>query len=308
MIIHNNNELKTPLNNSVITMGSFDGVHLGHRKILERVVQTAREINGASVLVTFDKHPRKVLNNTTGDLKLLTTPEERRVIFESIGIEHLVCLSFDAKLAATEPSDFIREFFVKKLKAACIITGYGHRFGKGGKGNHDLLVSESQKYGYVTEMIPMQDIQQNMISSTLIRQHLEAGEVSMANRYLGYSFSLTGKVVHGSNTGKKIGFPTANIHPSHPEKLIPADGVYAVYVSVNKEKYPGMMNIGVRPTFNASEKTIEVHIINFHEEIYDDTITVTFEHRLRDEKKFESVEALIEQLTIDKHNALEKLG
>lgn len=289
-------------------MGSFDGVHLGHRKILERVVETAREINGTSVLVTFDKHPRKVLNNTSGELKLLTTPDERREIFESIGIEHLVCLSFDTKLAATEAGDFIREFFVKKLKAARIITGYGHRFGKGGKGDHDLLVSESRKYGYIAEMIPMQDIQQNMISSTLIREHLESGYVEMANRYLGYSYSLTGKVVHGSSTGKRIGFPTANINPSHPEKLIPADGVYAVHVMVNKEKFPGMLNIGFRPTFNSSEKTIEVHIINFRKEIYDDTITITFEHRLRDEKKFESVDALIEQLTIDKKNTLEKLG
>lgn len=307
MIIHNNLKLSAPVRNSVVTMGSFDGVHLGHRKILDKVVETARNLNGCSVLITFDQHPRKVLNKITEPLKLLTTPDERRKIFEEAGIDHLVCLTFDEKLASMEAEEFIKKVFAEHLNAIRVITGYGHRFGKGGKGDHDLLVKESAKYGFIAEIIPMQDIRENMISSTLIRKFLSEGDVESANAYLGYSYPLSGNITSGSKIGKSIGFPTANITPSHSEKLIPADGVYAVRAVLNNMNLKGMMNIGVRPTVDGTHKTIEVHLMNFDRDVYGDEITVTFENRIREEKRFGSLDELKAQLIIDKQNALKLL-
>ncbi|MFO7722332.1 MAG: bifunctional riboflavin kinase/FAD synthetase [Bacteroidales bacterium] len=304
MIIHYNLDLSGPVGKSVITMGSFDGVHLGHRKILGKVAETAVDLGVESVLITFDIHPRKVLQQGDPPPRLLTTPDERRRIFEEIGIDHLVCLSFNEELASMEAETFIRKVFVEHLHATKIITGFGHRFGKGGKGNHDLLVRESIKYGFEAEMIPMQDIQDNMISSTLIRKLLEQeGDVAEARRYLGYAYPLTGIVTHGSHIGKGIGFPTANLLPIHPEKLIPADGVYAVKAMLNFVEYKGMMNIGIRPTINGRDKTIEVHLFGFDNEVYGEEISVTFEHRIRDERKFESLDALRAQLVKDSRQA-----
>jgi riboflavin kinase / FMN adenylyltransferase len=304
MIIHHNLELSGPVGNSVITMGSFDGVHLGHRKILEKVVDTAVGMDAESVLITFDIHPRKVLQQDDPPPRLLTSPDERRMIFESVGIDHLVCLSFNEELAAMTAEDFVQKVFVEHLHAIRVITGFGHRFGKGGKGDHDLLVRESLKYGFEAEMIPMQDIQDNMISSTLIRNLLETdGDVAQARRYLGYSYPLTGMVTHGSHIGKGIGFPTANLIPVHPEKLIPADGVYAVKANLNLQEYHGMLNIGVRPTINGRDRTIEVHLFGFDKEVYGEHIRVTFEHRIRDERKFESLDALRAQLSKDSQKA-----
>jgi riboflavin kinase / FMN adenylyltransferase len=303
MITHHNLTLTTPIRSSVITMGSFDGVHIGHRKILERVVETAQRMGVESVLITFDQHPRTVLNKATHPLKLLTTPSERRAIFEAIGINHLICLSFNKELAAMEPEEFIHRVFVNHLNAVKVITGFGHRFGKGGRGDHTLLEQESAAHGFSTEMIPMQDIQDNMISSTLIRQYLELGDIEKVIQFLGYKYQITGTVIKGSQIGKQIGFPTANIHPDHPEKLIPADGVYAVRASIHDTWHEGMMNIGLRPTVDGTHKTIEVHLFDFDREVYGDTITITFEKRLRDEQKFNSLEELKNQLTIDQKNA-----
>jgi len=310
MIVHRNFTLQQPIPRSVVTMGSFDGVHLGHRKILERVVEYAHHEQAESVLITFDQHPRKVLatSKNGSNVKLLTTPEERRDIFTQIGIDHLVCLSFNQELAAMEPEEFIREMFVNHLNAVHVITGYGHRFGKGGRGDHALLEQESLKYHFTTEMIPMQDVEQNMISSTLIRTFLADGAVDQAAKYLGYTYPLTGHVVHGEKKGHQLGFPTANIEPSHPEKLIPADGVYAVKVSVKGIWYQGMLNIGLRPTLNGSHKTIEVHLFDFDSTVYGDQITITFEHRIRAEQRFASVELLRQQLFHDKEAALSLLN
>lgn len=299
MITHHNLTLTAPIRSSVVTMGSFDGVHIGHRKILDRVVETARAIGAESVLITFDQHPRTVLNKTTHPLKLLTTPAERRAIFEAIGIDHLVCLSFNEELAAMEPEEFIQQMFVNHLNAAKVITGFGHRFGKGGRGDHALLEQESVKHGFDTEMIPMQDIQDNMISSTLIRQYLELGDIEMVIQFLGYKYQIAGTVIKGSQIGKQIGFPTANIHPDHPEKLIPADGVYAVRALIHDSWHDGMMNIGLRPTVDGTHKTIEVHMFDFNQEVYGDEIIITFEKRIRDEQKFNSLEGLKNQLILD---------
>jgi riboflavin kinase/FMN adenylyltransferase len=198
--------------------------------------------------------------------------------------------------------------FAEHLNAVHVITGHGHRFGKGGRGNHQLLEHEAPKYGFTTELIPMQDVEQNMISSTLIRNFLSEGAVDQAAKYLGYSYPLTGRVVHGEKKGNQLGFPTANIEPSHPEKLIPADGVYAVSVSVKGIRYQGMLNIGLRPTLNGTHKTIEVHLFDFNSVVYDETITITFEHRIRAEQRFASVELLRQQLFHDKEAALSLLN
>lgn len=303
MIVHHHLNKNNSISESVVTMGSFDGVHLGHQKILEKVVETARKQALESVLITFDQHPRKVLQKAEEPLKLLTTPYERRMIFEKIGIGHLVCLSFNEELAAMKAEDFIRDIFVGQLKAKYIITGYGHRFGKGGKGDHDLLALESEKYGYHAEMIPMQDIRNNMISSTLIRNFLNQGMVENASQYLGYAYPLTGTIVKGNRIGKDLGFPTANISPLHPEKLIPGDGVYAVRAIIEGLALEGMMNIGHRPTVQGTDKTLEVHLFNFDRDVYGKEISITFEHRIREEKRFESLEALQQQLIRDKQTA-----
>lgn len=308
MIIHHNLQLAIPVQQSVVTMGSFDGVHLGHRKILEKVVAVAQTSALESVLITFSQHPRKVLGKQAESLKMLTTAEERRDIFEAIGIQHLVCLTFDADLAAMEAEDFIRNVFINHLNARYIITGYGHRFGKGGRGDHELLEHYAGIYGYTAELIPMQDVEQNMISSTLIRTLLSEGDVAGARAHLGYSYRLSGIVTGGSRIGKTLGFPTANIGNIHPEKLTPGDGVYAVKVQIDNTLYDGMMNIGYRPTVNGSGRTLEVHLFGFDEDAYGKPITVIFEHRLRPEMKFGSVEELKVQLIIDKSEAERLLG
>jgi riboflavin kinase / FMN adenylyltransferase len=308
MIIHHNLQLTIPVHQSVVTMGSFDGVHLGHRKILEKVVHIAEQSGLESVLITFSQHPRKVLGKQAESLKLLTTSEERRDIFEEIGIRHLVCLTFDQELASMEAEDFIRNILINHLNARYIITGYGHRFGKGGRGDHELLDHYAGVYGYTAELIPMQDIESNMISSTLIRQLLEQGDVSGARDHLGYAYRLSGEVMGGSRIGQTLGFPTANIGNLHPEKLIPADGVYAVKGYLEGRVYGGMMNIGYRPTVDGSVKTLEVHLFGFGEDAYGKKLTVSFEHRLRDEMKFASLEELQEQLTRDRRKALRLIG
>ncbi len=308
MIIHHNLQLKVPVKQSVVTMGSFDGVHLGHRKILEKVVSVAHNSGLESVLITFNRHPRKVLGKQAESLKMLTTAEERRGIFEEIGIQHLVCLTFDADLAAMEAEDFIRNVFINHLNAKYIITGFGHRFGKGGRGDHELLEHYAGIYGYTAELIPMQDIEENMISSTLIRRLLNEGDVAGAKTHLGYSYRLSGIVTGGSRIGNTLGFPTANIGDIHPEKLTPGDGVYAVRVLIDNVLYDGMMNIGYRPTVNGTDRTLEVHLFGFDEDAYAKPITVIFEHRLRPEMKFSNMDGLKAQLILDKSHAERLLG
>ncbi len=308
MIIHHNLKLSSPVAKSVLTMGSFDGVHLGHRKILETVVQKSALMKADSVLVTFDQHPRKILMKDSEAPGLLTTPDERRDIFSKIGIDHLLCLEFNKELASMEALDFVRKVFVDQLHAIYIVTGYGHRFGKGGLGNHKLLEEIAPKYGFSTELIPMQEVEQNMISSTTIRNLLAVGDVDEAKRYLGYSYQLNGIVVHGNKNGKILGFPTANIQPLHPEKIIPAGGVYAIRARVADKCYNGMMNIGTRPTFNISELTIEAHLFGLDDDIYGETITVVFEYRIRDEQRFGSMEDLKRQLLTDKATSLDLLN
>lgn len=300
MIIHHDFNLKKPLNNSVVTLGSFDGVHIGHRKILDKVVEDAKKLNVESVLITFEQHPRKILNKSRSSLSLLTTPQERRQIFSEIGIDHLICLKFNNELASLKPEEFVEKVFVEFLNVTKVITGYGHRFGKDGRGDYTLLANEANKHGFQTEMIPMQDVKNNMVSSTIIRELLHKGDVADANTFLGYNYMLNGVVIKGMDLGKRIGFPTANLTPDHPEKLIPGNGVYAVKAIVKGSEFNGMMNIGVRPTFKRRSRSIEVHIFDFNENIYGEKITISFMQRVRDEIKFDSIDELKQQLSKDK--------
>ncbi len=308
MITHHYPQLLRPFQRSVVTMGSFDGVHRGHRLILNSVVEQAAALKAEAVLVTFDAHPRKVLGKEMGGNGLLTTPEERAQIFSEAGIDHLVCITFNEEIAAIEAETFVKEVFVDMLKAVHIVTGYGHRFGKGGRGDHRMLEELASTHGFTTHMIPMQQMEDLMISSTRIRSFLAQGQVAEAARYLGYTYSLSGHVVHGNKLGQKIGFPTANIRPGNPQKLIPADGVYAVKARMDEIWHHGMCNIGVRPTIESNEKTIEAHLFGVNINLYNKPITISFEERLRDEKKFDSIDALREQLHLDKQHAMSVLA
>jgi riboflavin kinase / FMN adenylyltransferase len=307
MITHHYPDLSCPIGRSVVTMGSFDGVHRGHQMILNKVVEQASALSAEAVLVTFDTHPRKVLGKEMGGNGLLTTPEERAKIFTNAGIKHLVCITFNEKIAAIEAEDFVEQVFVNRLNAVHVITGYGHRFGRGGRGDHLMLERLATIHGFTSHMIPMQQMEELMISSTRIRASLAIGRVDEAARYLGYTYSLTGTVVHGRKLGHRIGFPTANITPSHPDKLIPAEGVYAIKAKVHGTWHKGMLNIGTRPTVNTGESTIEANLFDFNQEIYGEQITVAFVKRIRDEQKFGTVEDLQQQLYRDKETALSML-
>lgn len=259
------------------------------------------------MLLTFDRHPRHLLNKGGEKVALLTSPTERQQIFREIGIDHLVCISFNEELANMEARDFIMNYFVNFLKAKKIIIGYDHRFGKGGNGNFELLKNFGLEHNFAVEEIPALDIRESSVSSTKVRKFLLTGNVTSANQYLGYPYKIRGHVGEGKRIGKSIGFPTANIIPDHEFKLIPAKGVYVVKVKHDNQYYGGMLNIGNRPTINGSNETIEVNIFDFDKNIYGDVIEVEFIKRMREEQKFENLHALKEQLNQDKSKAIQIL-
>lgn len=292
--------------NTVLTIGSFDGVHKGHQKILKRVCQLAKEIDGESVVITFDPHPREVIYPKDKSLELLTTLEEKIPHFESAGIDHLIVVPFSIEFSQMQPREYVENFLFKKFNPACIVIGYDHRFGLNREGNVDLLrLYESERSLRIIE-IAKQELQEITISSTKIRNAVKSGNIELANELLGHPISLSGQVVHGKKLGTEIGFPTANIQLNHDKKLIPPDGIYAVEVIVEEEKHYGMMYIGRRPTIGGNqERSIEVNIFDFNDEIYDRPIKVAIRNYIRDDKKFESVEALQNQLHQDRIRTLE---
>ena len=294
--------------NTIVTIGTFDGVHLGHRAIFDKMNYEASKIDGETVVITFYPHPRIVLGLDSSSLKFINTHEKKINRLEEAGIDHLIIVSFTRQFAGTSSSDFIKDLVVDKIKPSKLIIGYDHHFGKNRRGSFDELAKLGREFGFSVEQVDEQKINDMPISSTKIRSLLNAGKVSVANMLLGYEYSITGKVVPGNAIGRKLGFPTANIEIADEYKLIAAVGVYACRVYWMGKCYKGMSNIGYRPTINHGELTIEVHIIDFNEQIYDQEITISFVDRMRDEKKFEHKEALIEQLKIDKVNAMKVLG
>ena len=289
-------------NATIVTIGTFDGVHIGHQKIIKRLVDIAHKKHLNSVVLTFFPHPRMVLQNNN-DIKLLNTIEERETILSDLGLDYLVVKTFTKKFANLSAEEFVKNILVDKLNAKHIIIGYDHRFGKGRSANIDDLKSFGKQYDFEVEEISVQDIEDVSVSSTKIRNALNDGDILTANTYLGYNFYITGKVVKGKGLGRKIGFPTANIEIAEDYKLIPKNGVYVIKTSIENKLVYGMMNIGMNPTVNGTKKTIEAHFFNFNNDIYNQTLKIEFVARLRDEQKFESVELLKKQLKLDEKNA-----
>jgi len=308
MKVYNALEEFKPLRYAVVTGGIFDGVHLGHQKILNRLNEASRQMNGETAVYTFWPHPRRILAPNGASLPLLHTREERIEAMRALGIQHLLHIPFTNEFSQLTYGDFISEVLVKKIGTKKLIIGHDHRFGKNREGTFAHLSEAAPKYGFETEEIPAQDIEHIVISSSKIRKALETHQPEIASRLLGRPYSLSGTVMRGQQLGAKIGFPTANIKVSSPDKLIPACGVYAAEAWHGEKKYKGMLNIGYRPTVNGKNLSVEVHIFNFSQNIYDQSLTVRFLHFLREEKKFPTLEALAEQLKIDSQICLEKFS
>ena len=294
----------------VVTIGTFDGVHLGHKKVILRLKEIAQKYNGESVIFTFYPHPRLVTSPNESNLRLLTTRNEKTALFEKIGVDHLIVYPFTKEFSELTYNEFVAQILVKKIHTHCLVIGYDHRFGKDREGGFDYLSKCADKFGFSIEKLDALLLDRIHVSSTKIRNSLENGNITKANKFLGYRFTLHGKVVKGKQLGRKIGFPTANIESSDKYKIIPGYGVYAVFIRIDKKTYKGMLNIGTRPTFNqnADNRSIEVNIFDFERNIYDKEITLIFVDKIRDEQKFEGVNALIEQLKRDRIKAKELLG
>ncbi len=288
---------------TVVTSGTFDGVHLGHQKILKRLSSLAKDQRLKSVLLTFWPHPRFVLHQNDQSLKLLTTFDEKASLIGQAGIDYLVRIPFTEEFSQLEPWDFVQKILINHLNASKLVLGYDHHFGKDRKGNFDYLNANSKDFGFELEEIPRHDIDDIGVSSTKIRNYLLQGLVEEASHLLGRKYSLRGQVVEGDKLGRGIGYPTANIWVPEGYKLIPAEGVYATTIKWNGEMYHGMTNIGMRPTVNGSQKRIEVNIFNFEADLYGEEIELGFVLKLRDENKFENIEKLKEQLALDKQDA-----
>lgn len=294
----------TPVNNPVVTVGTFDGVHVGHRKIIERMREVADQLNGETVLLTFYPHPRLVIHADSKNLKFLTTQEHKIQLLEKAGIDHLIIIPFTREFSKITAIQFIKTYIVDKIRVKKLIIGFDHHFGKNRIGDFSISYDLSKKYHFEIEKIPSQDVNNLAVSSTKIRRALIEGRIKIANSLLGYEYSISGKVIKGKNIGKNIGFPTANVLIEDYYKLIVANGVYACRIGYKGMIHLGMSNIGFRPTVSGKENlNIEVHIFDFDENIYDKEITIYFVDRLRDEMKFQNMEELKEQLTTDKKDA-----
>lgn len=292
----------------VVTTGIFDGVHKGHQKVLSRVSETAKNSGGESVVITFYPHPKKVLQPHLPPPPVLTTIDEKTGLISDCGIDHLLIIPFTREISEMSSYDFVTKVLVEKAGTKKLIIGYDHKFGKNREGSFDFLKENSRTFGFEVEEIPRQDIDDMGVSSTSIRKALKEGEVSTAASYLGRFYSITASVVPGKKLGHTIGFPTANLKVNDPEKLIPMDGIYAVKVRKDDKLYCGMMSIGYNPTVHGTEKTMEVNIFNFNEDIYGKEIEIFFVAYLRKEEKYNSLEELIGQLHKDKEDSLRILS
>jgi len=287
-----------------VTIGTFDGVHLGHQKVLSNLVSYAKKNGSSSVLLTFFPHPRIILHKNS-DIKLINTIDERIKLLEKTGLEILVIQEFTKDFAEKTALDFVKNVLVNNLKISNLIIGYDHRFGKNREGNFEQLMEYGKIFGFEVSKISQQEINNIAISSTKIRRAIELGNIEEANRYLGYYFMLNGTVVEGKNLGEKIGFPTANLSVRETYKLLPKTGSYVVKSELENETVYGMMNIGFNPTVKGKTQTIEIHFFDFNKDLYGKKIQIDVLKFLRDEQKFDSVEALKYQLKKDKQKSLE---
>lgn len=292
--------------NPVLTIGTFDGVHLGHRKIIDRLRLLAKKINGESVIFTFDPHPRKVVAPTESNLRILTTLDEKTELFAQAGIDHLVIYPFTPEFAQLSYEQFVEQILVEQIHTKYLVVGYDHKFGKNRQGDFEFLKDCAARLGFQIEKLDVLLMNESNVSSTKIREAIQRGDFETANSFLGYPFALHGTVVEGQKIGRKIQYPTANVETSDPDKIIPGFGVYAVKARIQEQWYNGMLNIGNRPTVNnnADHRSIEVHLFDFEADIYGAPIELVFYKKLREEQKFSSIEALKDQLALDKTDTL----
>jgi riboflavin kinase/FMN adenylyltransferase len=295
------------LKNVVFTQGTFDGVHIGHQELLNKLKAETEKINGESLVLTFWPHPRLFLFPDDQELKLLQTLDEKLDVLAACGVDNVLVLKFDKNLSHIYPEDYIKDILVSQLNVKVAIVGYDHRFGRNREGDIQLLKKFESVYDYKVLEIPAEDINEITVSSTKIRKALNEGDIETANSYLGHPYSFKGLVVKGMQLGRKLGYPTANIEIDYPHKLIPANGVYVVKCLVKGQWVGGMMNIGNNPTIEGKKFSIEVHLFDFETDIYGETLVVSMVSRLRDEKKFDSLEELSLFLQIDEKNAIERL-
>ena len=288
---------------SVITIGTFDGVHIGHKKIINQLTSISSKNNLISILLSFFPHPKMVLQNDN-ELKLINTIQEKEGLLNSLNLDYLIIKEFTKEFSRQSALEFVRDILVNKLNAKHIIIGYDHHFGRNRTANIEQLKEFGELYDFKVTEILAQDIDDIAISSTKIRKALINGEITLANKFLGYNFFFSGNVVHGNNIGKTISFPTANIKIDAPYKLVPKNGVYIVKTTIDNQITFGMMNIGYNPTFNGKQKSIEIHFINFNKNIYDKTLTIEMILRIRNEIKFNTVDDLKKQLEQDKLSTL----
>jgi len=299
MQIYTNVDHLPVFKNAVLTIGTFDGVHLGHKKILEHLITSAKKVNGTAVLITFYPHPKKVVKIGKNTVYMLCTQQEKYALLERYGIKTIVVVPFDEKFAAQTPDEYIRHFLVNKFHPHTIIIGYDHRFGKGRTGDYNLLEQKAESYNFLVKEIPEKLIKDVVISSTKIRDALLDGNIETATEYLGYHYFFSGKVIKGNKLGRTIGYPTANIKINEAGKLVPGNAVYAVDIALDSRNFKGMMNIGTRPTVGGTKRVIEVNIFDFDEEIYGKPITIFLKKWLRSEKKFNGLDELKVQLAKD---------
>ena len=290
--------------NAVITIGTFDGVHLGHRQIIDNLKEEAVKAKGESVIITFHPHPRKVVSSVIMGVRLINTLDERIELLEKTGIDHLVIVPFTDYFARQTAEEYIQDFLVEKFKPHTIIIGYDHRFGKERSGDYKMMEAKAPVYSYRLKEIPEHILNTIKVSSTNIRNAILHSNIEEANNFLGYNFFFTGEVFHGDKIGRTIGYPTANLKSTDDEKIALGDGIYAVYAAVEGKTYKGMMSIGFRPTVNGKVRVTEVNIFDFDKEIYGQRIRVIVKKYLRSEVKFNGLEELKEQLHKDKEKSL----
>jgi riboflavin kinase/FMN adenylyltransferase len=326
MHVHRDIDSLPVFQNAVVTIGTFDGVHVGHRQIINKLKVEALKIKGESVIITFHPHPRKIISSAILGVRLINTLEEKIEVLSGFGIDHLVIVPFTDAFANQPAEDYIRNFLFEKFHPDTIIIGYDHRFGRERLGDYKLLEKVAPEFGFKIKEIPKHILDEIAISSTNIREAVLHTDIEMANRLLGYTFFFEGEVVHGNKLGRQLGYPTANLKVQDPEKIIPGDGIYAVYVDIKRNfaakneestevnsipgenvQYKGMMSIGFRPTVDGKKRVIEVNVFDFNKDIYGKTMRVYVKKFLRAEVKFNTLEDLVKQIDQDKIDSLQIL-
>ena len=309
MKVHYDIEQLPVFRNAVITIGTFDGVHMGHRQIIDKLKAQAEAINGETVIITFHPHPRKIISSTILGIRLINTLNEKIELLRHLGINHVVVVPFTEAFANQPADEYVKKFLVEKFHPHTIIIGHDHRFGKERSGDYLLLEKMATENNYQLQEIPKQVLDEIAISSTIIRQSLLDGKIEVADKLLGYEFFFTGIVVHGNKLGRKLGYPTANLKIPDEEKIIPGNGIYAVYTRPedSAERMKAMMSIGFRPTVDGKQRVVEVNIFDFDEEIYGQHLKVFVKKYLREEIKFDGLEPLVKQIDQDKIDSLKVL-